>query len=95
MSQKLLPCPFCGSDAETTNAGKTASCANHNCGLYDATFEIGAWNTRANHIVDANKMVEPFSYPTVEEFVADCPPSAVVAYIKKLQGVIGRLKGDA
>ena len=67
MTEKLLPCPFCGeSDAVFIGAhiktGTTCIKCLH-CKMLTADFDtrddaITFWNTRADHIGDANEMID-------------------------------------
>jgi Lar family restriction alleviation protein len=52
---KLLPCPFCGAEAESRRIGESGifvvSCSNPECGVRPSTFALRAevveiWNTR-------------------------------------------------
>lgn len=60
MSEKLLPCPFCGAqpmieDMHEGDCGAEITCANSECraiiSVYEDTEEksIAAWNTRVDH----------------------------------------------
>lgn len=46
MNDKLLPCPFCGGEADTDN--HYAKCSNPDCivGVFGRSISIEAWNTR-------------------------------------------------
>ena len=48
---ELLPCPFCGADAEelyfTVNNNDLCRCSNHKCCLYQGYYPVKKWNTRA------------------------------------------------
>lgn len=46
MSEKALPCPFCGSDARAVKSNG-ASCSNLRCVGSGCVGSIAAWNTRA------------------------------------------------
>jgi len=58
--QELLPCPFCGQPPLTSRHPSTDTfvrCSSPFC-FMSATGTIAEiWNTRADHIVDANKKV--------------------------------------
>jgi hypothetical protein len=53
--QELKPCPFCGSEAKRV-AG-WATCSNDDCIVSDVGTVTSKWNTRADHIPDASKMM--------------------------------------
>lgn len=70
MSNTLLPCPFCGGEAELYGVPhipkgwdfiprcKTTSCCGRQAKKYsNRETAIAAWNLRADHLPDATKMV--------------------------------------
>ena len=68
MTDKLLPCPFCGGEATISDGGYSgekflARCRDLSCpaasGFIRKTHDeaIAAWNRRADHLPDATKMV--------------------------------------
>lgn len=69
MSNTLLPCPFCGGEADIEEISGNpftnepyawaVGCKDCNIGWYKETREdaIAAWNRRADHLPNATKMV--------------------------------------
>ena len=67
MSEKLLPCPFCGGEAMTTyntNFGWQAYCGNDNCFLNDLI--MSDCETKKDAIRKWNRRTEPHRL-TLEE----------------------------
>ena len=66
---KLLPCPFCGGEADCSKDGisdmdgkpmwwvECPTCGISTSGNYERQPEVDAWNRRADHLPDATKMV--------------------------------------
>lgn len=67
MSEELKPCPFCGGEAAINIDGDypTVNCMGHDGPDYPNGFDgcstfkysVEAWNTRADHIPEASKMM--------------------------------------
>lgn len=71
MGDKLLPCPFCGGEADCNNTGcqdyklnplwwvECLGCGISTSGSKEKEKAINEWNLRADHSGEANGMIEP------------------------------------
>lgn len=73
MNEKLLPCPFCGSDANISSMDEDGNaflinCTNNNCGTMMTTNNLSnhkliqQWNTRQSVDVDLNEKLRETAY---------------------------------
>ena len=53
MSEKLLSCPFCGSEGNATEDGTNAYCDNGECGIWGRGVLVKEWNKRFAYL-DSN-----------------------------------------
>ena len=88
MSEQLLPCPFCGSTdhLDMKDARDFITCLD--CGTegpYQPGRAVEAWNSRADHIGEANKKVgqdcEPVLVRDLAEILGRAVPDVMSAFI--------------
>ncbi len=75
MSEKLLPCPFCGSVAvwDKVNGWDAVTCTNNDCDASAQIYSSSTWNTRTTQQqlvgeLDERIMPEVYNNAVVDEY---------------------------